>query len=706
MSVPIVIKLSLVDEGALQKLDQAVEKLNTLKKAMEAPPRGRIIQIGDTIVGREVVDEAIEKEKTLKAQIRERTDEQKGAVEVADAEARAVDRLSYSTRILVDRLIMATQATKEAREIRSELRYEIGQNLPLLLRLAQLEKYSAAMAAQLGLRFEEVVDSGKELAEEAKEIKLSQEEMLSRALLGFLGKSSRGLYRVALATETASEITKQMTNYVYMEADVQQQLAKILASSHPILIQYRQDLIDQGVSQAEATRAAQEYANVLLTDLSVSSRVVTTRLREMAEVQRRFYALLGPTGQAVRVFTREIFWTGLGMMFTSMSLARLQARQIQAQRGAYLLARAHMRIREAQEDLQETIFEYGRGSKEAIDATIRLREAEMALQERLQSVRNSLLQQQYAWAMLVFGMMPSMLRTGQAITDFMVKMNLAQKLTVASTQEAVSAQLLKVAANFAEASSIDRQTEAQARAMGVQASKIAIDREETAAITTKTHARIMSDIADKMNLATTMMEIPLLKTITGWIYQKALAHYTAAGAANAHAAASLLAATATQFLIGVLTFGIGILASFAMTQLMVSQQMTAMKRQAKELEEELTGHSLVDSLEVTRDSASSLADELKEMPSAKEIDIVQRIKQVGEPFTGEQLRDLRHTVRISPPPVEIAPHLERAVSASPSFNIVINGPWYIREEGDIETTAKTIRREMMRSIRSRTGGRL
>ena len=142
----------------------------------------------------------------------------------------------------------------------------------------------------------------------------------------------------------------------------------------------------------------------------------------------------------------------------------------------------------------------------------------------------------------------------------------------------------------------------------------------------------------------------------------------------------------------------------------MTRQMEMMKRQAKELERELTGHSLVDSLRATSEETARLGEELKELPERREISVMERIStqrvlREGETIEGRALaREVTNIPRALP--VEIAPNLERLSQGATNVNITIQGPWYIREEADIERIAKAISREQMRAIRNRTGGRL
>jgi len=116
--------------------------------------------------------------------------------------------------------------------------------------------------------------------------------------------------------------------------------------------------------------------------------------------------------------SRSLFWVGLGIMFFFMSLARLNRMMFQIEVAQYGVYRATRALQRAQRDARETILEYGPASQEARDAMERVKDAQMALRMAHERVREASEAQLYAWMMLIYGAVPTVLRTMELIVVF------------------------------------------------------------------------------------------------------------------------------------------------------------------------------------------------------------------------------------------------------------------------------------------------
>jgi len=85
-----------------------------------------------------------------------------------------------------------------------------------------------------------------------------------------------------------------------------------------------------------------------------------------------FRLSIGAVGRGIRMLGRTFFWAGLGTMFLTMSIARLNRALAMVPRTERALRRAVEDRDEAQKELQETLRVYGPLSEEAKMATRRL----------------------------------------------------------------------------------------------------------------------------------------------------------------------------------------------------------------------------------------------------------------------------------------------------------------------------------------------
>jgi len=188
--------------------------------------------------------------------------------------------------------------------------------------------------------------------------------------------------------------------------------------------------------EAEARRLARAYDPVL---------------QQYQRVRRQMRAMIGAMGGTlyqIRRLSYQIYWWGIGMMFVSMSYARLEQRMVTHQSRMLSLARAYSSVIEAERDLNETMLEYGRSSEEYREAAGRLLEARMALRLSIEQTRMAILQENMAWIQLVFGIFPVLINSfilGTQLYAMMYSRKImdvtATSLLTGTTQGLTSAQI-------------------------------------------------------------------------------------------------------------------------------------------------------------------------------------------------------------------------------------------------------------------------
>jgi len=269
-----------------------------------------------------------------------------------------------------------------------------------------------------------------------------------------------------------------------------------------------------------------------------------TALNQVAQMNREYTASLGAAGVALEEFTRNIFWAGLGVMFNTMSIARMLRRQTQMSTQAYSVARAVMSLKDAQKAENEAIMEYGPASEEAIEAHRRVIESEYALKSARDSARASIQQYYLSWFMLIWGMLPNLMYVGQSVLKFYQQMKIASASAVG--------------AHIEEKAATDQLAASQTSLAGTGIS---------AAVSTGTLAGTEGVAA---GTATTTAGA-----------NEGLA------ASNVHVGMSaMIASIGMKMLIGAATMGIGILVTYAATQYLVSQQMEQMNEEMQRIQEE------------------------------------------------------------------------------------------------------------------------
>jgi len=334
---------------------------------------------------------------------------------------------------------------------------------------------------------------------------------------------------------------------------------------------------------------------------------VRESIKGIYEMNRMYMASLGATGVAVREFTRSIFWTGLGMMFTSMSIARMLRRGEQLRDLSYSLATSSLRVKDAQEEYNEALRWSGPASEEATNASRALVDAQIRHRMAMDSARASTEQYYLSWMMLIMGTFPTLMRTGSDILTYFMKYNIATQMGAASTAQLGGTQITLAG---------------------------------TAVVATG---------------ATTGLGLSF-----SWAaVQAAILHVAIAGA------------------IGAATMGIGMLVSLGIASAMTAGKMEELEREMAEMEDRLTGHSLVSDLEqgvlATKELRMAMAKAGTELPDKLSTDITAGVR---EPIVlGRRDRDV---------------------------TVIINNP-VVRKDKDIRDISRQVKRVITKGAYSRIG---
>lgn len=394
-------------------------------------------------------------------------------------------------------------------------------------------------------------------------------------------------------------------------------------------------------------------------------------LREVSEMNREYTAQLGASGVAMREFARNIFWTGLGIMFTSMSIARSLRAWEQLQDYGYNLARTTMSVREAQESYADTIKEFGPKSEEARRAHIAMIDVEYRETQMRRQARAAVMQYYMSLGMLVFGMMPTAMRTAHTFGDLFLRLGIIHDIT-------------------------------GSKAIASGAKEIAL---------AGAH-EVAGASATKQGIQTTFLG--------GSIVSTGVATMGTAGAMHGLAAAELSAAGAGATLravlgdiTGLLIFATAVGGTYAFANWQAEQSMKDFERQAEEWEKRFEDYSVIEALENATKATKDFREEVERtiFPDTQDIKITREI--IGENLavtrgtnlTLDMLKEIKgmrgdwtskHSVYVHP----VEPL--RAPIPEPSLQITINYP-IIREEQDIHKLVSEIKRRITKDSYSRRG---
>ena len=362
---------------------------------------------------------------------------------------------------------------------------------------------------------------------------------------------------------------------------------------------------------------------------------------------------VGVTGEAWRMLGRSVFWTGLGMMFIVMSLQRVNRALYGITLAARSVIRAQRSLREAQREYTRTVLEFGRTSPEARAAYERILDAQEAVEyaqirarEANENYINSLL-------MLIFGTVPTAIRSFSDLTVSIRTLVAAYTASRIATSS-MSPEIAKLIGMLMAEAGVTQQLQIiRGKEITTKGMIIALTNAESIAQAKNTAARAAS-----------------------------IGPTVAATAANKGLSLSLLGVAAAT--------GIGIAAVVAWIVAMkaATDAMNEAYKSSGRLENSLTGHSLVDSIRETTSEVNKLAKAFRSLPirshSPLEIKTTYGWANIGEIGLGD--------VKLSP------------AAGVTNVNINIQGPFYIREEADVDSLARAVVRKMNRGVRSRVGG--
>ena len=168
-------------------------------------------------------------------------------------------------------------------------------------------------------------------------------------------------------------------------------------------------------------------------ELRVEEAKLNAELLPQKNVLKEVQIGVGITGTAYKSLARSLFWTGLGMMFTMMSFSRLERAQRQVETSLYSLKRAYVSLAETQADTKETIAEYGKRSREGIDASLALEEAQWRVAQAEYAITSSMEQATNATIEWVVGAAASSINAGFSIASSLFLVSAAQAGKTAAT---------------------------------------------------------------------------------------------------------------------------------------------------------------------------------------------------------------------------------------------------------------------------------
>jgi len=324
------------------------------------------------------------------------------------------------------------------------------------------------------------------------------------------------------------------------------------------------------IAAKEATeKTGREIARVPISPLEEAFRRTRTAIRG-------FTASVGTAGFVFMRVGYQAYWAAIGLIFYSLSVRRARFEQIRMQRTALSMIQAYYRIKEAEEDLKETIEKYGPASREARRAAREL--ALMRIRQRIaeEQLRSSIEQ-------AVVAEMSAFLTLFPIYINFIALIwNIRGALGALNALRAMS-----VAVNYQEASA-------------------------------KTVNAVASEISKNAEMA------------------ERIAHVANTGAVVTETVATWGAVTAKTALIGVATMGIGALIAWGATMALqahiqreVNRRMAEMRRQMRSMKTEV---------ERLSDSYLSMSGTTKEVITSTD-QLSKVMEELEEKMTGRSVYD-------------------------------------------------------------------
>uniref|UniRef100_A0A6M3XHM1 Uncharacterized protein n=1 Tax=viral metagenome TaxID=1070528 RepID=A0A6M3XHM1_9ZZZZ len=396
-----------------------------------------------------------------------------------------------------------------------------------------------------------------------------------------------GLVSSSEKVQSFQAYIKSLENSLNLSADQTKIFYEAISKLPTRPIQAKIALQEIGVGSEEITKL-QRGMSQLTTEVTRAQAPVavnTERWRAFNTAVREFRMTGGVAGYAFQQLAMQTYWLGIGVMFVSMSFARLATAQNRAQDAIGSLARSMRSLQDAQKNLRTTIIEYGAGSEEARNASMDLIDAQEAQRRSTESLRNMMLQEKIAFISFYLGAIPigiNVLRT--LWTGYSTYRGLLQEAIIAKTQE----------------------TAVEVQNTAVKGYNMTVTSQGAAVTTVSTGAKTGEAVATGVSTKATIVDIGVSKA---WIAVKA-------------------------FGIGILTIGIGALVAFAaataMTAVITAQVDEQMKKATQSSKDfygsanRLTGgmgslsYSNIVYGDTLKDTTSAQEDASKEMDRAKE----------------------------------------------------------------------------------------
>lgn len=172
---------------------------------------------------------------------------------------------------------------------------------------------------------------------------------------------------------------------------------------------------------------------------------------QIRQVMRQTATTLGPVNMAWRQLGRTFFWTGLGTMFMYMSLSRVQRLALGVKTSQLSLLRAQLSYNDALERVNR-LRQYGIVTGRAYqDAQIQLMESTLGLKLAEDRVRSAVQQRVYGYLQLIYGVVPTIIRTYTEMQVASVQLSIAQSMEASAATMAAAAGLEHAGAQAIEA---------------------------------------------------------------------------------------------------------------------------------------------------------------------------------------------------------------------------------------------------------------
>ncbi len=234
------------------------------------------------------------------------------------------------------------------------------------------------------------------------------------------------------------------------------------------------------------------------------------RFRRTRAFMQAFTGALGRFGFTFFRVGYQIYWASIGLMFYILSLRRARFEQTRMERTALSMVQNYYRIKEAEEDLRETIEQYGPASREARRAARQL--AIMRIRQRIveEQLRASIEQSVIAEKSAFFTLIPIMINFGAVF------------------QNVIAAIAAYISMAMASASATSADTVAKAQNIAVSNMGIIQRIREAISHVTNTSAINAETIATKLLIAAKATLISLGPPLVGMFIGLALAQWQAA----------------------------------------------------------------------------------------------------------------------------------------------------------------------------------